>query len=146
MMLTKPTIFFSNPKISSEALLSPHVERTVSRINNTDSDYILSISDTTTLNFTAHKAKTEIGRIGRCSKTELYGLFQHSVMCVSAKNECLGLIDIQYFHNDDFDSKADRHERPIEEKKTMCWINGIRAQREALKESTKKIIHVTDME
>lgn len=146
MMLTKPTIFFSNPKISSEALLCPHMERTVARINNTDSEYILSISDTTTLNFTSHKAKTEIGRIGRCGKTELYGLFQHSVMCVSAKNECLGLIDIQYFHNDDFDTEADRHERPIEEKKTICWINGIRAQREALKGNTKKIIHITDRE
>lgn len=139
--------FFSNPKVSREALLEPHLQNTVSRVKETDAKYVLAIQDTTTLNFTSHKAKTEIGRIGRTkSKIDQYGLYQHSTLCVSDTNECLGLIDIQYFHNDEFNSTKHRHHRPIGDKKTICWVNAIKNMRNNLQDSEKKIITVADRE
>ncbi len=78
--------FFSNPKVSREAILAPHYENTVERIKQDNSKYILAIQDSMTLNYTSHLAKTEIGRIGKSGNTEQYGLIQHSVLCVSDKN------------------------------------------------------------
>jgi hypothetical protein len=146
MMRTKRTIFFSNPKVCSKKLLSPHIVHTVKRLKETDAKYILAIQDITVLNYSSHRAKTEIGRIGRTGKTDQYGLFQHSTLCVSDRNECLGLIDLQHFHNDDFETDTHHHDRPIEAKKTMCWINALRNMRNHLAGVEKPIITVADRE
>jgi hypothetical protein len=142
----KRTIFFSNPKVSRTALLAPHLQKTVNRIKSSDADYILAIQDGMVLNYSSHKAKTEIGRIGRTGKIDQYGLIQHSTLCVSNKNEPLGLIDLQYFHNDDFDSRISSDRRSIEDKKTICWINALNAMRSRLGECEKEIITVADRE
>lgn len=136
--------FFSNPKVTSDQLLKPHIEKTVERIRSSNCDYILAIQDTTVLNYTSHKAKTQLGRISHSGKKDQYGLFQHNTLCVSSKNEALGLIDLQHFHNDDFNTSINSDNRPIEAKKTMCWINALNTTREALKDSGKKIITIAD--
>lgn len=136
--------FFSNPKVSGEVLLEPHYQNTIERVRKSKAEYILTIQDTTVLNYTSHLAKTSIGRIGLTGKTHQYGLFQHNTLCVSSDNEALGLIDLQHFHNDDFDTSIDSDNRPIEEKKTICWINALKATREKLKGCGKKIITVAD--
>lgn len=41
----------------------------------------------------------------------------HKALCVSSDNEALGLIDLQYFHNDNFDMSTDSDNRLINEKK-----------------------------
>lgn len=136
--------FFSNPKVRGEILLEPHYQNTIERVRSNNAEYILAIQDTTVLNYTSHLAKTEIGRIGLTGKTHQYGLFQHNTLCVSSDNEALGLIDLQHFHNDDFDTSIDSDNRPIEEKKTICWINALKATREKLKWCGKKVITVAD--
>lgn len=138
--------FYSNPKVSSDKLLKPHIQNTIERIKSDNSDYILSIQDTTLFNYTSHKAKTEIGRIGQNGKIDQYGLFQHNTLCVNSKNEALGIIDLQHFHNDDFDNSIHADKRAIEEKKTICWINALKRIREKLNDSGKKIITVADRE
>jgi Transposase Tn5 dimerisation domain len=139
--------FFSNPKVSSSALLAPHYEQTIERIKNTNCDYILSIQDGTVLNFTSHKAKKEeIGRIGRSGKTEQYGLIQHSNLLVTNTNEPLGLIDLSHFHYDDFDISIDHHLRNIENKKNICWINSFKNMERLTVGCNKKIITVADRE
>jgi hypothetical protein len=123
------------------------LKNTISRVNEIDAKYVLAIQDTTILNFTSHKAKTEIGRIGRTkSKIDQYGLYQHSTLCVSDTNECLGLIDIQHFHNDEFNSTKHRHHRPIGDKKTTCWINALKNMHNNFQSNGKKIITVADRE
>lgn len=115
--------FFSNPKVTGEALIEPHYLKTKERLNNVSHKYILAIQDNTLLNFTSHKAKTEFGRIGRGKKTAAqYGTIQHSTLLVTDKNEPLGIIDLQHFDYDDFDLTIDRHERAIEEKHNICWV------------------------
>ena len=138
--------FFSNPKVSRAALMEPHIQKTVDRINASDAEYILAIQDITVLNFTSHLAKTELGRIGKTKKTEQYGLFQHNTLCVTDSNECLGLIDLQHFHHDDFDLSIPSDRRPVEEKNTICWINALKNMRKRLKGTKKKIVTVADRE
>lgn len=141
----KHTIFFSNPKVSREALLAPHYQETAKRIESVDAKYVLAIQDGSVLNYSSHKAKTEIGRIGRTGKIDQYGLIQHSTLCVTDQNEALGLIDLQHFHYDDFDTSIDKHHRKIEEKQNVCWINALKNMRSRLN-STKKVITVADRE
>ncbi len=125
-------------------MLEPHYQNTVERVCASNAEYILAIQDTTVLNYTSHLAKTEIGRIGLTGKTHQYGLFQHNTLCVSSNNEALGLIDLQHFHNDNFDTSTDSDNRSIEEKKTICWINALLATREKLNGCGKKVITVAD--
>jgi hypothetical protein len=85
----KLTIFFSNPKISSDQLITPHYKETVQRVKESNAEYILAIQDQMRLNFTKHKAKTDLGTIGKSGKTIQYGLIQHSVLSVTDQNERL---------------------------------------------------------
>ena len=68
-------------------MLEPHYLKTAERIKSSDAEYILAIQDGSVLNYSSHKAKTEIGRIGRTGKTDQYGLIQHSTLIVTDKNE-----------------------------------------------------------
>lgn len=138
--------FFSNPKVSGKAMIEPHYQKTVERAHASYAKYLLLIQDGMRLNYTSHKAKTEIGRIGKTKQTDQYGLIQHSVLCVTDQNEPLGLLDIDYFHYDEFDSQSHRHHRPIEEKATRCWIDAAQRARKRLDKIDKKIITVADRE
>ena len=138
--------FFSNPKVSSERLLSPHYENTVKRIKASKSDYILAIQDQMYLNFTKHKAKIDLGRIGKSGKTTQYGIIQHSTLCVDDKNEPFGLIDVAHFDYSDVDVSEDRGKRAIEDKASIAWISSLKNMRQRLGDSKKRIITVGDRE
>lgn len=142
----KRTIFFRNPKVTGDALLKAHYHQTVTRAKGIKTDYILAIQDKTTLNFTTHQAKTELGRIGGKGKKSQYGLFQHSTLLVTSNNEPLGLIDVKHFDYDDYDLTVDRHERPIEEKHSYSWIEASKKRRERLGELDIPLITVADRE
>jgi Transposase Tn5 dimerisation domain len=142
----KLTIFFSNPKILSEQLIRPHYKQTVQRIQDSDAEYILAIQDQMRLNFTKHKAKSDLGSIGKSGKTIQYGLIQHSILSVTDQNEPLGLLDVSYFDYDDIDTSTSRSKRAIEDKANKFWIDALKKMRERLGDTQKKIITVADRE
>jgi hypothetical protein len=139
-------IFFSNPKVTRLKVMEPHYANTVERIKMSDAEYILSIQDSMRLNYTSHKAKREIGRIGKTGKTDQYGLIQHAMFCVTENNEPLGLLDLNYFHYDEFDSANHHHHRPIDEKATRCWLEALARGRTRLGKTDKILINVADRE
>jgi len=138
--------FFSNRKVTGKAMIEPHYQKTAERARTSDAKYLLMIQDGMRLNYTSHQAKTEIGRIGKTNQTDQYGLIQHSVLCITDQNEPLGLLDIDYFHYDEFDSSSHRHHRPIAEKATRCWLDAAQRARKRLGETNKKIVTVADRE
>lgn len=138
--------FFSNPKVSGEKLISPHYEQTVNRIQQSDANYILAIQDQMRLNFTNHKAKTDLGTIGKTGNTIQYGLIQHSVLAVNDLNEPLGLLNVDYFDYSDIDKTIHASERTIEDKANFFWLDGLNKMRQRLGNIKKKIITVTDRE
>ena len=147
MICARHTIFFSNPKVSSTALLEPHYQKTAERAASLNFKYALAIQDDTVLNFTSHKAKTDIGRVGtKVGNTEQYGLIQHSTLLVTDQNEPLGLIDLHHFHNDEFDTSIPKHLRALEDKRSGYWVAALNKTRTRLKNLDKKIITVTDRE
>lgn len=124
----------------------PHYKQTIQRIKDSNAEYILAIQDQMRLNFTKHKAKTELGSIGKSGKTIQYGLIQHSVLSVTDQNEPLGLLDVRYFDYDDIDTSTSRDKRTIEEKANKFWIDALNKMRERLGDTEKKIITVADRE
>lgn len=126
--------------------MSPHFEQTVKRIHESQSEYILLIQDGMRLNYTTHQAKTDIGRIGKAGGKDQYGLIQHSALCLTDKNEPLGLIDVRHFHYDEIDTSTHHHHRQIEDKATRYWLDSFRAAKERIGETDKKIITITDRE
>lgn len=138
--------FFSNPKVTSNQLIEPHYEQTAERIKQSNARYITALQDQMRLNYTHHAAKTELGRIGKTGQTEQYGLIQHSVLCVTDKNEPLGLMDVKLFDYENFDTDIHQQHRTIKEKATRYWIDALSAMRERLGECDKRIITVADRE
>lgn len=116
------------------------------RIQSSEAEYILAIQDGMRLNYTHHPAKTELGRIGKSHSEDQYGLIQHSTLFVTNKNEPLGLLDVQHFHYDEWDTSRHRHERTIEEKADYCWIQALKTWRARLGRCEKKIVTVADRE
>src|ERR1700734_141409 len=138
--------FFSNPKISSTKLIAPHYKQTIQRIQESDAKYVLAIQDQMRLNFTNHKAKADLGSIGKTGKTVQYGLIQHSVLAVTDRNEPLGLLDINFFDYSDVDTSIDRRVRKIEDKANTFWIDALTRMRQRLGDTKKKIITLADRE
>jgi IS4 transposase len=132
--------------VSSSELIAPHYKQTVQRIHECEAKYVLAIQDQMRLNFTSHKAKTDLGIIGKTGKTVQYGLIQHSVLAVTEKNEPLGLLDVNYFDYSDIDASIDRGERRIEDKANIFWIDALTRMRNRLGDTQKKIITMADRE
>lgn len=132
--------------MSSTKLIAPHYEQTVQRIHESEAKYVLAIQDQMRLNFTSHKAKTDLGTIGKTGKTVQYGLIQHSVLAVTDENEPLGLLDVNYFDYSDIDASIDRGERKIEDKANIFWIDALTRMRNRLGDTQKKIITMADRE
>jgi hypothetical protein len=127
-------------------LIAPHYKQTKQRIIASDSKYILAIQDQMRLNYTSHKAKSDLGVISKVGKTNQYGLIQHSVLCVSDQNEPLGLMDVDYFDYSDFDVSISREKRTVEDKASIFWINALKKMKERLGDTPKRIITVADRE
>ena len=84
---------------------------------------VLCIQDGTDLNFAAHGGCVGLGQIGRNKGSQgTLGLHMHSTLVVNGEGIPLGVPQIQY---DAPDGKAQRG-KPLEERKTMRWIRGLR--------------------
>jgi hypothetical protein len=143
----KRTIFFGNVKVTKDRLIEPHYEQTVVRVQSSQSKYILAIQDQMRLNYTHHLAKHDLGRIGKTGKTTQYGLIQHSVLCVDASNEPLGLIDLSFFDFSEFETEVHRDQRSVAEKTRCYWVDGLSRMRARLgNDCIVPIITVADRE
>jgi hypothetical protein len=136
--------FFQNEKVDHQDIFECHAKQTAQRVKESP-DVVLLIQDGMRLNFTSHTAKTDIGRISKSNGKDIYGIIQHSSLCVTENNEPLGLIDVQFFDYDQVDTSASSFKRPIENKANMCWIKAFENAR-ALIGTEKKVITVADRE
>jgi hypothetical protein len=130
----------------SDKLIEPHYQQTKERIEECNAKYILAIQDQMRLTYTSHVAKTGLGRIGKPGKTDQYGLIQHSILCVTDKNEPLGLLDVRLFDYDEFNSRVHQHHRELKDKVSSCWVDALQRMRKRLGVIDKQIITVADRE
>jgi len=122
--------FFKNKRVNLQTLLRPHVEATVARVR--EHPVVLAVQDTTSLNYTAHPATTDLGPINTSQDGGL-GILMHDTMAFTPDGVPLGLLDVQCWTRDpeDVGKKHRRAQLPIEEKESMKWLQSYRAVAQA---------------
>jgi Transposase DNA-binding/Transposase Tn5 dimerisation domain len=130
--------FFDNERVTSDEIYASHRRATLERIN--EQPVILSIQDTTTLNYTLHRATTGLGSIGQSG---LSGFFLHTSMALTTLGIPLGILkDVFWVRNqDDVPSKNN----PIEQKESYKWIKSLKESTQDIPSSTK-VITIGDRE
>lgn len=134
--------FWDNEKVTPEKIRAAHREKTAERAKELGT--ILAVQDTTSFNYTAHKATMGLGPIdGHVSQ----GTHVHSVLAVSPDGVPYGLLHQQTWVRDaEYKSKSEERKKlPIEEKESYRWLQSLEATKSVLDPSTH-IITVADRE
>jgi len=134
--------FFDNKKVTVDKIFSPHVNETIERIKG--NTIILSIQDTTILDYSSHPSVTNIGPI----KSDINrGFVLHPTLAVSLENIPLGLIDFNIWAREEEKKKKDYHKLDVEEKESYKWINSYLATAKLEKElNNVHFVNICDRE
>jgi hypothetical protein len=116
--------FFDNQRVKHAKILAGHRQACLERVAG--EDLLLVLQDTTSLDYTAHPKTTGLGPLETAKRQ---GLLVHSALAVSTAGVPLGILDQQVWARDPA-KKGTRHQRrkrPIEEKESFKWLQGLRA-------------------
>ena len=132
--------FLANERVSREALLEPHRERTIDRVEQAGE--VLAIQDTTFLDFADHPGTEGLGPIGDGGGL---GLAVHNTLAVSGESgEVLGLLGQHVWARAErVDKKESAWKRRRRERESQRWVASLQAVRTA---GVPGIIHVADRE
>lgn len=124
--------FLEHPEMTMEKVLAAHYESTIERIKQ--EQIVLSVQDTTTLNYTAHPATEGLGLIGY-QKTGGIGLILHDTLAFNPEGVALGLVNAQCWARDEatYGKKKRRSELPIDQKESNKWLVSYQKTAEAQK-------------
>jgi hypothetical protein len=122
--------FFGHPNTVMKVLLEPHQEATIQRIAK--ETCVLSVQDTTSLNYSAHPQTNGIGPIGS-RKDGAIGLIVHDTMALTPEGTPLGLMNVQCWARDQrsFGKHHQRKQKSIEQKESLKWLKSYQAAAEA---------------
>ena len=118
--------FLGNERVSMDEILRAHVESTIERVK--EHRVVLAVQDTSSLNYTTHRATEGLGPIST-SKDPSVGMLLHDTMAFTPEGIPLGLLDVQCWARDpqEMGKKHRRAQLPIEQKESMKWLNSYRA-------------------
>ena len=138
--------FLEHPDTTMDALLQPHFEATRQRL--AAERRVLAVQDTTSLNYSTHRATDDLGPIGS-EKEGTLGLWLHSTLAFNAEGTPLGLLDVQCWARDgrEFGKRHERKKRSIEEKESRKWLQSFRALAEVQRRTPgTRLVSVGDRE
>jgi hypothetical protein len=115
--------FFNNPQVTADAILAPHREGTLGRVQ--PHAQVLVLQDTTELDYSTQKS---IEGIGPLSCLERKGLFVHHQFVVTPERLPLGIWNLDIYAREEAEhgKAAERKQKPIEEKESFRWVVGYR--------------------
>ena len=118
--------FLEHSDTTMDALLQPHFAATGQRV--AAEKVVLAVQDTTSLNYSTHRATDDLGPIGS-EKEGALGLWLHSTLAFNTEGTPLGLLDVQCWARDgrQFGKRHERKQRSIEEKESVKWLKSFRA-------------------
>lgn len=134
---------FSNDLVTEDKVISPHLEKTRDRVNS--QSVVLSISDTTSLNFTSRKSHKDSGYI---SSNNAQGFFLHATIAVTPERLHLGMVDrMLWARAKEKSVPLHREQRNFEDRESIKWYNAYLSSCELADCSNDtKVIHITDRE
>jgi hypothetical protein len=123
--------FMEHPKMTLAKVLEAHYESTVERLKG--EKIILSVQDTTSLDYSAHQSTEDLGPIGNKKDVHFIGLILHDTMAYSTAGVPLGLVDVQCWARDKVGKSVFRKQLPIEQKESFKWLISYRKSAEMQK-------------
>jgi hypothetical protein len=144
---TKATYrFFQHENTEMDILLEPHYASTQRRI--AEHRIVLSVQDTTSLNYSTQPTTEGLGPIGSDADGAL-GLVVHDTMAFTLEGTPLGLMDVQCWARNgaEFGKKHQRKKRPIDEKESRKWLESFKRVAEAQRQCpSTTLVSVGDAE
>ena len=134
--------FWRSPHVKPDEILAVPRDSTLERIK--EHSVVLALQDTTELNFTHHPQKQGLGYL---DSPRARGLKVHSILCCSVQGTPLGLLHQQVWARDlaELGKKHQRGRKPIEEKESYRWIEGLEAVQTWVDPSVA-VVNITDQE
>ena len=131
--------FFGHPNTAMKVLLEPHYDATIQRIAK--EKVVLSVQDTTSLNYSAHPLTNGMGPIGS-HQDGAVGLIVHDTMALTLEGTPLGLLNVQCWARDhrSFGKHHQRKQKPIEQKESFKWLKSYQAAAEAQRQCRDTMI------
>ena len=125
--------FFGNERVTMDKVLRAHVESTIECCVK-GHEVVLAVQDTSSLNYTTHRATEGLGPINT-KKDPSVGMLLHDTMAFTPEGIPLGLLNVRCWARDhqEMGKKHLRAELLIEQKESMKWLNSYRAVNEAQK-------------
>ena len=136
--------FFQNDKVTSEKILSAHRTRTWERIQH--EPVVLSVQDTSYLNFSSHKQTDGLGPIGD-SRSASQGIVTHNVLALTPQGLPLGLLNQTGWTRDGYSKQSERERKntSIEKKESYRWLQNLELTQK-LKPIDSRVVTVCDRE
>ena len=125
--------------------LLAHQNQTIKRINDSVDKYIYVIQDSTFYNYTDHKAKIDLGIIGKQGRIAQFGFMQHTALCVSAGDVPYGILELDFIGYDD-DRKYADHRQEFPQIASSRWRRFLVENMAKLKDTSKDVIMLCDRE
>ena len=135
--------FFSNDLVEEQKIFQSHLQESYKR--SVQHPIVLSLSDTTSLNYTTRKTLKDSGYI---SSNNAQGFFLHANIAVTPDRLHLGVISQKFWAREkEKPGRSLREYKPLVEKESYRWIEAYRDACE-LASCCKEthVIHVTDRE
>jgi hypothetical protein len=127
--------------VSLQAILQPHVEKTVGRVRHFDTVY--AVADTTEFLFSGRAEREGLGTV----HGEDQGFLAHVTLAVAPDRTPVGLLGIETWNRPELKGDRDLWSRRNDSgRESKRWARGMRTARERLGESAGKIVHVADRE
>ena len=129
--------FLSNDTVEHAKIIEGLRCATIDRMNQSEDKRFLFCSDATNLVFTGRK----IGGIGVLRNQKAKGLNLHTTIVINEQEVVLGAVQQTCWgrNPEDYGSRAERHEKPIEEKESYRWIESLQITQEALPDDAQGI-------
>lgn len=141
--------FLENERVASEALIKSAGKATAKACAGLD--IVLAVQDTSTLNYSNLAHTSGLGPIN--DKAEGRGLFVHSTLALRLDGQPLGLLHQNLWCRDPEKQgiAQERRQRPIEDKESFKWLDGIFQARQRLEKNLAphqrpRLIHIMDRE
>jgi len=136
--------FFANESVEPQQILEGHYQGTIQRIRA--HAIVLALQDTSSLNYSTHRATQGLGPISTRRHGNV-GLLCHSTLAVSPSGQPLGLIDHRCHARAEIGSAKKRHQKPIEQKESLKWVDSFKACQQVAAQCPKTMfINIADRE
>lgn len=120
--------FFDNEFVEPEEIIHSHALASLKRAE--EFSMVFAVQDTTSLDYTHHKAKKNVGHLANKHSS---GFYVHTTMLLNEEGLPLGLLEQDVWTRDrkTFGKRDERKTTPIEKKESYKWIKSLEKTNEA---------------